>query len=359
MPKKKKDDDWEDVSESEEETVETSDEDGEENDEEEENEEEETDEEEDDADDEEEEQQEPVIRKNPARKSRRRKVVAKNVDSDSEDEGSKTFWNQEFWQEKKEENFAEISSDDSEDFTSVDEAEAEQEQEKVIEKDMPKKKNVYVDPRARKKQPPQRTKRKRMAEPKIEPPRRASTRPTTQARTQEVAEKMKAREEMKIYHQPRKRKKVRKMTQREKMMEARRTEQENAMSLRELLRIEDDKKKPVAKKKGIQGPYMRMVTRMVTLSHQMGPGGRNYQRPGANRVPKTTFKFKGCRPRDVNFPTAPSKKIKDRPRLCAHSGRLARYWDPLSGQPYADLNAFKAIRKQRKLPLKPSKTEFQ
>lgn len=41
--------------------------------------------------------------------------------------------------------------------------------------------------------------------------------------------------------------------------------------------------------------------------------------------------------------------------VCAVTGTAAKYVDPLTGLPYADLAAFKAIRRAAKLPIAPAR----
>lgn len=41
--------------------------------------------------------------------------------------------------------------------------------------------------------------------------------------------------------------------------------------------------------------------------------------------------------------------------VCAVTGTVAKYVDPLTGLPYADLAAFKAIRRAAKLPVAPAR----
>jgi len=117
------------------------------------------------------------------------------------------------------------------------------------------------------------------------------------------------------------------------MREARITEKQNAASLALLMSIEDKAKTVDKKVRVVSGPAIR------TFSSKIKTGGG------------TVLAFKDCTPKAYfNLNDYPDPQRED---LCVMTKRKARYKDPLTGQPYYDLQSFKALRKAKKLKTKP------
>jgi len=281
-----------------------------------------------------------VIRRNPSRGSRKKKVVKAEF-SDEEDE-DKSFWNQDFWKDdadkgkSKQNAYVDQGSSSSEDFSEVSDGEEPEEETDKKKKREPKKRknNVYRDPRLhpKRKQAP----RKRKREPVPTLPSRASTRTATKMKSAALQDRLAIEAEERKFRQaqPRKkRKKKPKMTQAERLREARLTEKENAKSLALLLTIEDNARKLSKKVRVINGPIIRTVSNKKT--------GGNLVLAFKDCTPKAHFKFK-------------ERPLHRRQDLCIMTKKRARYLDPITGQPYHDLQSFKSLRKAKKLKTKPT-----
>ena len=194
------------------------------------------------------------------------------------------------------------------------------------------------------------------------------------------------------YSSSRKPKPLRKLTQKELLAEAKRTEIENLASLEAYARLEAEKKKVKEKKTVVQGPVIRFhsiamplveelsndsstkgTTQDVadTVNNNGGPPVQIKQEPNADHDNLTesstsTENIKGGESKPVvpsaekmycrnfliftdtkNFPSEffpTSKPQRPRKRFCPFTGLPAKYIDPLTGTPYATSQAFKIIR---------------
>lgn len=162
----------------------------------------------------------------------------------------------------------------------------------------------------------------------------------------------------------------RKLTQKEMLEEAKRTEIENLKSLEAFTRLEAEKKKVKERRSVFQGPVVRFLsTSMPILSARDGSATATSSEVNKNNVEisvdsdppnpscaaatVTTPKQRYCRNflifTDTNsYPSAyfPNAKPQKRPhkRFCPITGLPAKYIDPLTGTPYATPQAFKIIR---------------
>lgn len=281
------------------------------------------------------------IRRNPRRQKRKREIV--KAEFSDEDDADKSFWTQDFWKDDDDKGKSRVNayvdqgSSSSEDFSEVDEKDDDPTPEPEKKGRTPKKRknNVYRDPRFVKKRPAGSFNRKRKREPAPSLPSRASSRTATKMKSDALQHKLQIEKEERKYRsaQPRKKRKRKpKMTQAERMREARRTEIENKKSLALLMSIEDQAKTLVKKNKVINGPVIRTVSSKAT-------GGR------------LILGFKDCTSSSLfKFKARPQFRRQD---ICVITKRKARYVDPLTGQAYYDLQSFKQLRKAKKLKTKP------
>jgi len=116
------------------------------------------------------------------------------------------------------------------------------------------------------------------------------------------------------------------LSQEDMLLEALETAQENKLSLRRLLSVEASKKQNRAPRSGYLGPIVRF-----------------HSRKSNPRVHTLTFT-------DVDhFPPAINQqhcKYRKRPTKCAITGLPAKYRDPQTGLPYANLTAFRELRRR-------------
>lgn len=203
---------------------------------------------------------------------------------------------------------------------------------------------------------------------------------------------MQEEEEIRQFQRSRKsaarKKPQRKLTQKEMLEEAKKTERENLASLEAYTRLEAEKRKVKEKKTGIQGPFVRFhsVT-MPAITELPDPvndtnkdsqsklgtvnssntGGAMLGNPSVTQNQTTVTAHsniqttsteqaesqqKYCRnflvfTDTVNFPSAyfpTTRPQKPRKKFCPVTGLPARYVDPVTGTPYATSQAFRIIR---------------
>lgn len=199
------------------------------------------------------------------------------------------------------------------------------------------------------------------------------------------------RRKKKRYSSSRKQKPMRKLTQKEMLAEAKRTEIENLASLEAYARLEAEKKKVKEKKTVIQGPVIRFHSIAMPLIEELSDTNDK----GSTHSSSTTSDGAGIPPVQIkqepnegnpsdgvttndtgnpkeqeknnpvvssekmycrnfliftdtkNFPSEffpSSKPQRPRKRFCPFTGLPAKYIDPLTGTPYATSQAFKIIR---------------
>eukprot|EP00941_MAST-03F_sp_MAST-3F-sp1_P003099 g3099.t1 len=116
-------------------------------------------------------------------------------------------------------------------------------------------------------------------------------------------------------------------TQEEALFEAVATEMENRRYMRMMLNREAMKKKAPSSRKVAQGPMIRF-----------------HSKKGQPNTISFSDHFVEV-PKVINCPSTVYTK---RPTRCVITGRVARYKDPLTGKPFADLAAFKILRERHK-----------
>eukprot|EP00946_MAST-07B_sp_MAST-7B-sp1_P004767 g4767.t1 len=274
----------------------------------------------------------------PSRSTRGRrfnKLVGEAMEKD------KSFWEHGTWKEEDE------ADEDYEFVEEKDEVDSDFDDSEDSDEDVPvepvrgrKKKAAsgrrgYVDPAqraaARKRAAASRSKKVANRKPNRAPvPARQRTfRASTQSRVAESAAERKAAsdKQRKIAAARRARQgppvKVERLTQEELLRQAAHTEIVNRRSLELMLRMEDDKKKQT----GPSAPYM-------------GPLIRFRSRIGEPNI--ITFEQFDEVPKVINAVAPPPPE----PEVCVITGMRARYRDPKTGKPYANLAAFKQLRAQ-------------
>lgn len=173
-------------------------------------------------------------------------------------------------------------------------------------------------------------------------------------------------------------KSVRRLTQKEMLEEATRTERENLASLEAYARLEAEKKKVKEKVNIIQGPFVRFHSVTMPLVTEL-PDTSSIQRDDSSRLVDTettdqqpstdkqsvggqgalpatdsepTERQRYCRnflifTDTLNYPCGyfpTTRPLKPRKRFCPVTGLPAKYLDPVTGTPYATSQAFRIIR---------------
>ena len=155
---------------------------------------------------------------------------------------------------------------------------------------------------------------------------RKSTKARSEKAAQDRKRKLEEEEERKKERVERERKKVkvRLPTQEELLEEAKETEKKNREDLKNLLRLEEEKKRLPPPKKANTGPKLRF-----TSQH------------GRNVISFTDDKIDL---KDFLFPTFHPKRSIPKPAFCVVTGAPAKYKDPVTGFPYASADAFRRLR---------------
>lgn len=157
-------------------------------------------------------------------------------------------------------------------------------------------------------------------------------RATTLLKSEQVAAKKKLQNSMRRHPtMPQ----MRRLTQEELLAEASITEEHNLASLAQFLKIEAEKKATKAIKIRYQGPVVRYQSIRIPPTNEIEECSRNFlEFTDTKNFPKDYF---------------PTKKLKYPVNVtCVVTGQPAKYKDPLTGLPYATIEAFKYIRQHRK-----------
>lgn len=131
---------------------------------------------------------------------------------------------------------------------------------------------------------------------------------------------------------------MRRLTQSELLAEARITEEQNLASLAQLMQFQEDKKNAKVMKVKYQGPIIRFQSVRMPL---FGTDGSE-----TGYCSRSFLEFTDTK----SFPQEyfPSKVKYPKKDVCVVTGLPAKYKDPLTGLPYATIEAFKYIRQHRK-----------
>ncbi|XP_050035524.1 vacuolar protein sorting-associated protein 72 homolog [Dermacentor andersoni] len=170
---------------------------------------------------------------------------------------------------------------------------------------------------------------------------RKSVRRSTQAKSQETERRRQAHEEQRRQRHPRKSGAEHSWhpTQEELLEEAKLTEQENLRSLESYQRLELEKKKAKIVKNTNRGPMIRYHSISMPLIEEVDVEGpvASTARCSRNFITfpdESTLKehFPGGRPKPANRSVCPITRLP------------ARYFDPVTLIPYANLQAFRVLR---------------
>ena len=144
---------------------------------------------------------------------------------------------------------------------------------------------------------------------------------------------------------------LRRLTQQELLAEAKITAEKNLASLAAFLKLEAEKKKTKLHKVQHNGPIIRFHSLAMPLvvddPYKMDCSNTEVEIDSdeSKKCSRNFIVFSDVK----NFPNAYFPQQKTRPAerlLCAITGLPAKYKDPLTGLPYANVAAFKMIRSQ-------------
>ncbi|WPT12904.1 SWR1 complex subunit 2 [Picochlorum sp. SENEW3] len=277
----------------------------------------------------------PPPRELPQRTTRGKKVGALAIPED--DDADEDFWNQEFFADEEQDEAYETESEPEDKFDqdfldSEDEDEEDGEDNEAQAQAMEPKKKILKPPGYKKqvrKKPPgsQPTKKVHIVDKGvvIPPERTMSVRNSTRRKVEDAKEMRKIQEGLKskksfkpVVHKQ--------LTQAELLAEAARTEIENIRSLQYLEAVEEENKKRAnATKSKYIGPM---------ISFKSIKNGEGYEQSSIEvRNMKT--------PEYLEQQVAPPPPEKP---ICPITKLPAKYRDPVTGQPYATLEAFKKLR---------------
>jgi len=192
--------------------------------------------------------------------------------------------------------------------------------------------------------------------------RRLTMRASTAQRTSEVIRTMKQRdaEARRRKMKMKKHNKVeRKLTQEEILAEAKKTEKVNLASLQKYQEMELENRRKAMKsgKKEIKGPFIRYHSTTVPVlsnskynnsdpSPQLATDDAEDEvedsRPATRKQERTLISFNSTETLKESFPSA-SPHLPN-PKVCPVTRLPAKYFDPVTELPYANLQAFKIIR---------------
>ena len=156
---------------------------------------------------------------------------------------------------------------------------------------------------------------------------------------QKLAKKTAQQEEL---QQQQQQPEYRRLTQEELLAEAKITEKINLASLDAYQKLELEKRKKVAIKNVFKGPIIRYhslsMPLLVDEDDEISQGPN--QKQSRNFITFTDEQVL----RDI-FPAKQQKPVfNPKAKVCAITGLPAKYFDPLTKMPYANLHAFKALR---------------
>uniref|UniRef100_A0A7S3AQ94 Vps72/YL1 C-terminal domain-containing protein n=1 Tax=Haptolina ericina TaxID=156174 RepID=A0A7S3AQ94_9EUKA len=286
-----------------------------------------------------------------------KQLIAEEGDGDEEDNADKDFYTQDFWAEDEEDvDFADADDEAAHDSFDSDfgdstesDSDNDDEEKGASKEKTTKKKSVYKDPKAKaareegsssaapsapkpkvshKKRP--RSEAAALADGTPFAPRgsmRASTKDASLVANEkrkledEVAQRRRMDQEKRRASKPGV--ELRRLTQEEILEEAKHTEVINRASLERMLRQEEEKRKVVVRDRSNLGPRIKYVSK----------------REGDSVV--NTITFVECNVPSSIDDIAPPYPV---PQRCAVTGLAAKYYDPGTGSPYANLEAFRMLR---------------
>lgn len=282
----------------------------------------------------------PPPRSLPQRTTRGKRMGELSIPDD--DDADEEFWNQEFFAEEERDDRYETESEPEDRFdddfldSEEEEDDAEEEEEARISAMEPRKKVLKPPGYKKKKTSIAEKKDKSVGAQKspstqLIPERTMSVRSSTRQKLEEAEELRKFQEEIKP-------KKVikpvaqKQLTQAELLAEAARTEIENTRSLQYMEAIEEENKRQA---NNIGGKYNGP---MISVK-----SARN-----ADGFEQTTLVVKNMSMPVYLLPQhVPPVPPKD---MCVVTNTIAKYKDPLTGKPYANMEAFKVLRGTQKQP---------
>jgi len=279
----------------------------------------------------------PPPRDLPLRTTRGKRMGALSVPDD--EDADEEFWNQEFFAEEERDEVYETESEPEDkfdaDFLDSEEEEDEDEDENEATALAAEPKKKVLKPPGYKKPPVKKAvPKKSVSKPVVNdamqmiPERTMSVRNSTRQKVEEAEEIRKIQEELK----PKKviKQNVQKqLTQAELLAEAARTEIENTRSLQYMEAIEEENKRKATTSGG------KYVGPMISIKSVKNKDG----------FEQTTVEIKNmAAPEYLQPKQAPPVPERD---ICPITKAPAKYRDPLTGTPYATVEAFKILRAQQ------------
>ncbi len=142
---------------------------------------------------------------------------------------------------------------------------------------------------------------------------------------------------------------LRRLTQEELLAEAKITEKINQASLLAYQKLEIEKKKKVVTKSVYKGPIIRYHSLSMPVVHQSDNENDQVQILDEKQA-RTFITFTDEQTLREIFPNNNfrPKPVNPKLKVCAITGLPAKYFDPLTQTPYANLYAFKALREMYK-----------
>ena len=156
---------------------------------------------------------------------------------------------------------------------------------------------------------------------------------------------------------------LRRLTQQELLAEAKITAEKNLASLAAFLKLEAEKKKTKLHKVHHSGPIIRFHSvsmPLVDADNDCNPESNKADMDCSNDYSKICSRNFLVFTDVKNFPQKyfPQHNLRPPEKLaCAITGLPAKYKDPLTGLPYADITAFKMIRSQFQSSVTSQKVE--
>lgn len=136
-------------------------------------------------------------------------------------------------------------------------------------------------------------------------------------------------------------------TQEELLEEAKVTEEENIKSLEKFLKLELEKKKTRPSKRIFSGPMIRYHSMTMPVVRKQTRGSSAPQDPNdpRSKCERTFISFESDLDEKVFYTIFKSKKLqRNSGYLCPITKLPARYFDPVTQQPYYSIQAFKILR---------------
>jgi len=201
---------------------------------------------------------------------------------------------------------------------------------------------------------------KRVVEPVQPLDKQARMRSTTLLKGAEQARKQNVQGAGGIKRHPRM-PQMRRLTQEELLAEAKITEEKNTASLAQFLKLEEEKKNVKVTKTRYQGPIIRFQSvRMPEMVEIMADDDDVITENNEQFSCRNFLEFTDTKSFPRKYFPYPSKVKYPEKQVCVVTGRPAKYKDPVTGLPYATIDAFKYIRQhQKKLQEKLSKQRLE